>query len=181
VFFSLSFCLFVSLSLFISLCLSFLTFLSQSLIFYGTHSNNIDSILAEGFKVDAVPNDCPKGELLLSTSWATQLCLGFVSSVSLSLCLSPLSLFLHISPIYLSIYLFLPSISLSFIFSHLSLYLSFSPIYLSISPLYLSISPIYLSISVSLSPSPSLFPDKKFPALGPIPSFRSKFGDSTFI
>jgi len=41
----------------------------------------------------------------------------------------------------------------------------------------------YLPISVSLSipPSPSLFPDKKFPALGLIPCFRSKFGDWTFM
>ncbi len=98
----------------------------------------------------------------------------------LSLCLSPLPHYIYISPIYLSISPLYISIS--------PIYLSISPLYLSISPLYLSISPIYLSISlslhstsVSLPPPPSLFPDKKFPALDPIPSFRSKFDDSTFI
>jgi hypothetical protein len=44
----------------------------------------------------------------------------------------------------------------------------------------------YLTLSLSFypmpqPPSPSLFLDKKFPALGLIPSFRSKFGDWTFI
>jgi hypothetical protein len=150
-------------------------------------------------------------QYLLRTSWATQLCLGFLLlaislclsvfvSLPLSLCLSPLSfyfshlsLYLSNSPIYLSIFLFLPSISLSFYFSHLSLYLyplslslsrslslylSFSPIYLSIYTIYLSIYTLYLYLSPLL---PCLFPDKKFPALGQIPSFRSKFGDNTFI
>ena len=77
--------------------------------------------------------------------------------VSLSICLSPLSLFLSISTIYLSI----------------------SPLYLSISPIYLSFSPLYLSLF--LPHSPSLFPDKKFPSLGLIPSFRSKCSSYTFI
>ncbi len=67
-------------------------------------------------------------EHLYFTSWATQLCLGFLLS-ALSLCFS----------VSMSLFLFLPSIS--------PLYLSISPTYLfSISPLYLSISPIYLSI-----------------------------------
>ncbi len=68
----------------------------------------------------------------------------------------------YISALYLSIFVFLQFISLSldplsFYFSHLSL----------------------SSISVSLPPS--LFPDKKFPALGSIPNFRSKFSDYKFI
>jgi hypothetical protein len=67
---------------------------------------------------------------LLFTSWATQLCLGFL----------------------------------------------FSATY--VSPLYLSITFLYRYLSLSAT---SLFPVKKFPALGPIPSFRSIFGDFTFI
>jgi hypothetical protein len=104
----LSLCVSVSLYLFlfISLYLSSLTFLSHSLIFHGTHSNNIDSVLAEGFKMDAVPNDCPKGELLLSICFYTYLyiCLSLSSSIHpfllplLSLLyLSLLSVFLSIS------------------------------------------------------------------------------------
>ncbi len=66
--------------------------------------------------------------LLFNTSWATQLCLGFLLS-ALSLCFSPLSLYLCISQIYLSV-----------------------------SPLYLSISPIYLyPLSQSLSHPPPPF------------------------
>jgi hypothetical protein len=52
----------------------------EQLMFHGTHSDNIDSILAEGFKMDAVPRDRPKGEFSLF------MCLCF--SVSLNLCLS---------------------------------------------------------------------------------------------
>ena len=52
----------------------------EQLMFHGTHSDNIDSILAEGFKMDAVPKDRPKGEFSLF------MCLCF--SVSLNLCLS---------------------------------------------------------------------------------------------
>jgi hypothetical protein len=91
---------------------------------------------------------------------------------SVSLYLSSISLSFYFSPLSLCLSMYLSSISLSFYFSPLSLCLSISPIYLPISPLYLSISPIYLSVSplylsLSLSPSPSPFPDKKFPALGP--------------
>jgi hypothetical protein len=93
---------------------------------------------------------------LYITSWSTQLCLGFLLS-ALSLCFS-------VSPLYLSIFLFLPSIS---------------PLYLLIFTIYLSFSPLCLSLS--LPPTPTLFPDEKFPTLGPIPSFRSKFGDYKII
>jgi hypothetical protein len=78
------------------------------------------------------------------------------------LCLFVLPLYLYVSPLYLSIFVFPQSISLS-----LPSIFIFRP----------SISILYLSLSL---PSPSLFPDKKFPALGWIPSFRSKFGNYTF-
>jgi hypothetical protein len=51
----------------------------EQLMFHGTHSDNIDSILAEGFKMDAVPKDRPKGELL---------CSSYYRSVIMSLCIS---------------------------------------------------------------------------------------------
>ena len=44
--------------------------------------------------------------------------------------------------------------------------------------LCLFVSPLYLYLS--FPSSPSLFLDKKFPALGPIPSLWSKFGDYIF-
>ena len=86
-----------------------------------------------------------------------------VSSVSLFLCL-------YVSPLYLSIFLFLPSVSQSL-----------PSIFQSLTSISLSLPSISVSLSLPLSLSPSLFPDKKFPALGPIPSFRSKFGNYTFI
>ncbi len=103
---------------------------------------------------------------LPSFAWdfCCQLCL---SPLSLYLCLSPLYLslsfyfshlflYLTISPIYLSFFLFLPSISLSLYLSiSLSLFLSPLSLYLSHLSLYLSISPIYLSIFLFL-PSISL-------------------------
>jgi hypothetical protein len=91
-------------------------------------------------------------QYLLRTSWATQLCLGFLL-LAISLCLS----------VFVSLPLSLCLSPLSFYFSHLSLYLSISPIYLSISTLYLYLYlDHYLSIflflpSISLSiPSISL-------------------------
>ncbi len=67
----------------------------------------------------------------------------------------------------------LPSIAWDFYCLFVSLSLCLSPLSLYLSHLFL-----YLSHS---PPLPPLFPDKKFPALGLIPSFKSKFGDFTFI
>ncbi len=75
---------------------------------------------------------------LLNTSWATQLCLGFLLS-ALSLCSS-------VSMSLPSVFLFLPSISIS------------------LTSVFLFLPSISLSLpSFSVSLSPSFFPDKKFP------------------
>jgi hypothetical protein len=148
----------LNLCLSISLSLSSLTFLSHSMMFYGTHSNNIDSILAEGFKMDAVVRYHPKGEFF---------CSSHCCSVIMSLCVS-VSLFLCLS-------IFLFSLSFSLSLSHVSRNSlqnidsilaegfkmdaipryrpkgEFSLFFVSLSPcisLYLS---LFLSISLSLS------------------------------
>jgi hypothetical protein len=82
------------------------------------------------------------------TPLSFQICLGFLLS-ALSLCFSPLSLCL----------------------SPLSLYLCISPIYLYLSPLSFYVSHLSISVPLPPPPPPPLFPDKKFPALGLIPSF----------
>ncbi len=88
----LSLCFTVSLFLCpsISLSLTYLTFLSHSMMFHGTHSDNIDSILAEGFKMDAVTKDRPK-DLLLCSSHSRSVIM------SLYLSISYLSLFLYLN------------------------------------------------------------------------------------
>ena len=122
-----------------------------------------------------------KDELMLK-NWLLYLCsfckvivnqLGYpsllgifiVSSVSLFLCL-------NVSPLYLSIFLFLPSISLSFNFSHLSLYI----FPLSLLSIILCLSSISLSqsLSIHLAPPPPLsfkiiksLLQVRFPALDP--------------
>jgi hypothetical protein len=97
-----------------------------------------------------------------------------VSSVSLFLCL-------YVSPLYLSIFLFLPSVSLSlpsismslpsFSMSLPSISMSLPSISMSLPSIFLflpsiSLSFYHLSLCLSISP-PSLFQDKKFPALDP--------------
>ncbi len=85
----------ISVSLYLWLYISLISHLSLSLMFHWTHSTNIDSILAEGFKMDAVPKDRPKGEFLCLPHCLSVILSLFVS-VSLNLCLS-ISLTSHIS------------------------------------------------------------------------------------